>query len=108
MLIVIVGIISFGLGRLSMQPSVALTSHPLLLPVETAQAASRVTADTARATTQAQTGEKKYVGSKNSNKYHLPWCGGAARIAEKNKVWFASKEAAAAAGYTPATNCKGI
>ena len=49
-----------------------------------------------------------YVASKNSNKYHLPWCSGAARITEENKIWFSSKAEAEAAGYTPAGNCKGI
>lgn len=52
--------------------------------------------------------EGAYVGSKNGDKYHLPWCSGALRIKEENKVWFASKEEAERAGYTPASNCKGI
>jgi len=50
----------------------------------------------------------KYVASKNSNKYHAPWCSGAQRIKEENKIWFNSKEEAEASGYTPASNCKGI
>lgn len=49
-----------------------------------------------------------YVGSRTSDKYHLPWCGGASRIKEENKIWFASKEEAEARGYTPASNCRGI
>jgi len=50
----------------------------------------------------------KYVGSKNSDKYHAPWCSGAQRIKAENQIWFESKEEAEAAGYTPASNCKGI
>lgn len=49
-----------------------------------------------------------YVGSKNGKVYHLPWCGGATRIREENKVWFTTKEEATAKGYSPAANCKGI
>jgi hypothetical protein len=49
-----------------------------------------------------------YVGSKSSDKYHALHCSGAQRIAEANKVWFASKEEAERAGYSPAGNCKGI
>lgn len=49
-----------------------------------------------------------YVGSKHGTKYHLPWCSGALRIKDENKVWFTTKEEAEAAGYTPASNCKGI
>ncbi len=49
-----------------------------------------------------------FVASKNGTKYYLPSCAGANRISEANKVWFASAEAAAAAGYAPAANCKGL
>jgi hypothetical protein len=49
-----------------------------------------------------------YVASKKSTKYHLPWCSGAKRIAEENKIWFATKEEAERQGYTPAENCPGI
>lgn len=49
-----------------------------------------------------------YVASKSGKAYHLPWCPGAARIKEENKIWFASKEEAEAKGYTAAKNCKGI
>ena len=49
-----------------------------------------------------------YVGSRGGTTYHLPWCAGAKRIKEENKVWFASKEEAVGKGYKPATNCKGI
>ena len=52
--------------------------------------------------------EGAYVASKNSTKYHLPWCGSAKRIADKNKIWFASKAEAEATGRTPAANCPGI
>jgi hypothetical protein len=48
------------------------------------------------------------VASKNGTKYHYPWCAGAKQIAEKNKISFPSIEAARAAGYTPAANCKGL
>jgi hypothetical protein len=48
------------------------------------------------------------VASKNGTKYYLPDCAGADRISEANKVWFASAAAAAAAGYAPAANCKGL
>jgi len=74
----------------------SVSPTPRGVPVPREQVASGVAA------------EQRYVGSKNSNKYHLPWCSGARRIAEHNKVWFSSKAEAEAAGYTPAGNCKGI
>ncbi len=48
------------------------------------------------------------VASKNGTKYHYPWCAGAKQISDKNKITFNSIEEARAAGYTPASNCKGL
>lgn len=45
------------------------------------------------------------VGSKNSNKYHLPSCRYAKTIKPENLVCFASKEDAGKRGYQPDTNC---
>ena len=49
-----------------------------------------------------------FVASRNGTKYYLPSCAGASRISDANKVWFASAEAAVAAGYALAANCKGL
>lgn len=53
-------------------------------------------------------GSITYVGSVNSDKYHLLWCSGAKTISEDNKIYFSSKAEAEAAGYKPSGNCKGI
>lgn len=42
-----------------------------------------------------------FVGSKNSNKYHLPTCTVAKRIKPENRVCFSSKEEAEKRGYVP-------
>lgn len=49
-----------------------------------------------------------FVASKNGSSYHLPSCPGALNIKEGNKIWFRTKEEAAAAGYKPAGNCPGL
>jgi hypothetical protein len=90
--IILVALIGFGLGRLS---------------VIREQKIPAVIENTPAAASSANT-EKLYVASKNSDKYHYPWCSGAQRIKEENKVWFSSKEEAEKAGYSPATNCKGL
>lgn len=46
-----------------------------------------------------------YVGSKNSNKYHLPTCRWAKQIKPQNLVCFKSAEDAMAKGYQPDKNC---
>lgn len=50
----------------------------------------------------------KVVASRNGSTYHAPWCSGASRISEKNKILFKDEQAAKRAGYTPAKNCKGL
>lgn len=42
-----------------------------------------------------------FVGSKNSNKYHLATCPVAKRIKPENKICFSSKEEAEKRGYIP-------
>jgi hypothetical protein len=48
-----------------------------------------------------ETGQCPFVGSRNSNKYHLATCAVAKRIKPENKVCFASKEDAEKRGYVP-------
>ena len=48
------------------------------------------------------------VASKNGTKYHYPWCAGAKQISAKNLITFNSIESARAAGFSPASNCKGL
>ena len=114
LLIVVVGVASFGLGRLSVTEETGTT--PAVIGSAIAERTvyeeevENLQPDTSVAVTETYLEEQEalYVASKNSDKYHLPWCGGAARISEANKVWFTSKAEAEAAGYTPAANCKGI
>ncbi len=51
--------------------------------------------------------ECAFVGSKNSNKYHFPYCSYAKRIKEENRVCFSSEEEAKSKGYVPAGCCVG-
>jgi len=46
-----------------------------------------------------------YVGSKNSNKYHLPTCRWAKQIKPENIVCFKSAEDAKSKNYLPDKNC---
>ncbi len=53
-------------------------------------------------------GEEEVVASKNSSKYHYPWCSGAKQISQANLISFKSVEEARAQGLTPAQNCEGL
>jgi len=103
-----VGAGSFFLGRVSVFEGgkdrsatawCALAPQEMALPVATDR-------EVATAAATIQTGE--YVGSRSGSVYHLPWCSGAQRIAEENKVWFETQEEAEAAGYRAAKNCPGL
>lgn len=112
-LILLVGFTSFGLGRASVSEDQSHTgdSEGMSAVSEAYSAKAGVDSGTEHVSTpQVPLGNVQdgYVASKNGTKYHLPWCGSAKQIKEENKVWFATKEEAENAGYTPASNCKGI
>ena len=46
----------------------------------------------------------EYIGNRNSKKFHLPSC--ANLPAEKNRVFFDTRQAAVDAGFSPCGNCK--
>ena len=100
-LIILVGFASFGLGRLSVTGDAAP-------PVRILGTESKYPEEGQAAGAGQSLASGAVVGSRNSDKYHFPWCSGAQRISEANKVTFASAAEARAAGYTPAANCEGL
>lgn len=90
---------SFGLGYLAGRDTGVGAPVPTLTG-----ALESIDAVTATATSAVG----RVVAAKGGTKYYLPTCAGADRISEANKVWFVSIAAADAAGYSPATNCKGL
>lgn len=106
LVIILVAFSSFALGRLS---TIEENKIPLSIQDQDANSANLASVSTsAKTQVPALTPGGKYVASKNSNKYHAPWCSGAQRIKKENQIWFNSKEEAEKAGYSPAGNCKGI
>lgn len=103
-LFVVVTFLAFGLGRLSAlqqtAPPVAFVDGPYTAGTASTQAEST------QPITTAATGA--IVASKKGTKYHFPWCPGAQQMSESNKIYFDNEAAARAAGYTPASNCKGL
>lgn len=53
----------------------------------------------------SSTASASYVGSKNSDKYHLPTCYWAQQINPSNEIWFTSKSDATSHGYVPCKVC---
>lgn len=100
--LILISIGSFGLGRLSINATVAPG-----LPTQSAGIS--VVNDPTQTNTASvvnNEGRALFVGSKNGTKYHALNCPGASQIKEENKVSFSSEEEAKAQGYSPAANCK--
>lgn len=93
-LVLLVGLGSFGLGRLS-----ALYEAKPLIGISQASAA-------AISPILAPGGQ--FVASRTGEVYYYPWCAGALKIKPENQRWFATETAAQKAGYRAAKNCKGL
>ena len=103
LIVFLVALASFGLGRLS---AVWPKSHAITI---------RQSEHTANLSLGARVGGKEsglasttrqkdlhgmYVASKNGTAYHFPWCPGAQKMKEGNKIWFQTKEEAEAKART--------
>lgn len=113
-IIFLVGLGSFGLGRLSV---VWPVKEPLKIKEtnnlpKVGSAASKevdVTKTEKAAVLPINTSLKgKFVASKSGISFHYPWCPGALKIKEENKIWLDTKEEAESRGYKPAGNCPGL
>ncbi len=110
LIIVLVALGAFGLGRLS---KIEDSRVPIRIENE-----PEITADTFSSVDNNKKGPpalsipssntSQLVGSKNGTKYHYTWCAGAQRITETNRRYFSGVQDAEAQGYTPASNCKGL
>ena len=91
--IILVASLSFAIGRLTREGK----SEPIKIEYDQSLTSTVINSNENSASV---------IASKNGKKYHYPFCPGAKQISEKNKIIFASKEAAEASGYTLAANCK--
>lgn len=110
-LIVLVGFGGFGLGRLSVSeeqkfPISIKNFETNNLTANAIEGFKNIEQDGEVGTVINEGGQ--VVASKNGTKYHYPWCSGAKSINDKNKIFFDSIEEARNAGYSPASNCKGL
>lgn len=105
-LIILIGFAGFGLGRLSL---IEENKEDVKIEFPEYLSASVLNGQkTDKKITSTVITQGIIVASKNSSKYHYPWCSGGKSISEQNKIYFNSIEEALKAGYTPAKNCKGL
>lgn len=112
MVIILVALLSFGLGRLSggrdgggikleFDSSISNSQFPISNETQTGNALNSI--ENSKLKIENST---SVVASSKGTKYHYPHCSGAKRITDANKIVFSSPEAAEASGYTLAANCK--
>ncbi len=46
-----------------------------------------------------------YIGNRNSHKFHYDYCSSVDRMAERNKVYFETREDAINSGFVPCKRC---
>lgn len=90
-------IISFNLGRMSAGEGSSAIFHATYASPAVSSSATPITTPK----------DPRVVASKasSSHLYHFTYCSGAARISDKNKIYFPTEAAAIAAGYSLAGNC---
>ncbi len=112
LIVLLVALGAFGLGRLS----VTEQKEPIRI-IEPQEKESVSSSPSLRVSPQTQTAAvsavatkqgEEVVASKNGSVYHFPWCAGAQKMKEENKVKYASATEAKAAGLRPAANCPGL
>lgn len=109
--IILIALISFGAGRLMVvrQPKepIKIEDYGLASLKESMESQTNgSTPLTINSGEEESIKERMFVGSINSNKYHLPDSSWAKRIKEENRIWFESVEDAEAKGYIPASCVK--
>ena len=104
--IVLVAVISFGLGRLS-----KIREEKTPITIENVKENAQIGESKPLSTSNVDSGikaDKIFVASRNGKKYYYAWCESANVIKEQNRIWFSTQAEAEKAGYQPAANCKGL
>ena len=111
LVIFLIGMAGFGLGRLSAvwpekKPIQIINNQ--LSTTNSEEEKEKTPSSSSPASLSDAISQRRYVASKSGTAYHFPWCPGALRIKEENKIWFETKEEAEKKGYKPAGNCQGL
>lgn len=101
---------SFGDGLISTlrNPSHSYASsgtYQVVLTVKDAEGLSGTVTHAVTVSSPPPPYDGPFVGSKNSDVYHYPWCSSAKQILASNLVTFSTSAEARAAGYRPCSKC---
>ena len=97
LVIILVGLGSFALGRISLQAG----ASDQTLKIDDTGVEQGIWEEYAK----NQSRNKSYVASKNGTKYYPINCSATNRIKEENRIYFVDKDGAEGAGYSATTAC---
>lgn len=101
-IVILVGLGSFGIGRLSKENS----SSGIKITYPNQEATAIKAFDSVQSTTNtSQKGSKGYFASKRGNKYYPIDCSSGKTIKEENRVYFNSSIEAEKGGYQLSSSC---
>ncbi len=115
--IILVGLGSFGLGRLSTRgeseglkieytrPNIELRAQVPQIP-ENGQNPQNDQKEAPEVTQESKPVIRTFFASKKGSKYYSASCGGGKTIKPENKIYFSSKEEAEGAGYELSSTCR--
>ena len=98
-IVILVGLGSFELGRLSKENN--FSSLKIEYPTQNEKI---LQANTQTAISAVSNG-KSFFASNRGTKYYTISCSAGKTIKQENRVWFATREEAEQAGYTPSSSC---
>lgn len=111
LIIVLVAIGAFGLGRISKiegsKASIRIENEPSQ-NADTFGQKSAMPINTVIPKQIYGQANGTIIASKSGTKYYYSWCSGAQKISEANRIYFSSPEQAKSAGYAPSSTCKGL
>ncbi len=115
LIIILVAIAAFGLGRLS-KANLDGPGVVIQIPDRNQSSYGASASGTSNESTVSETANasnsvsnvsvKTIFASKNGTKYYFPSCSGAIKIKEENKIWFSTEAAAQSAGFVKSSTCK--
>ncbi|MDP2648184.1 MAG: hypothetical protein Q8P35_03020 [Candidatus Yanofskybacteria bacterium] len=108
--VLFIALISYNLGKAHAfkKTPINITENASIFQALSSQSDNKTTIFQAGANADAAARplDTRVVVSKNSDKYHFTWCGGAKQIKPENQIWFDNETMARNAGYTLAGNCQ--
>ncbi len=116
LLLFAVALLAFGLGRLGqintldtpfyLSRQIVPIDFGGMIEYKTKESPSFISSSESSPAQTSNSENKQIVASKNSTKYHLPWCSGAKSIKPENRIYFSNEAEAIASGRSKAGNCK--